>query len=67
MAVTVVGTPGPAIGVTAGAATGGAEFPAAFVATTVNTYEVPLVSPVTVQLVAVPEALQPFPAPSVTM
>jgi hypothetical protein len=47
-AVTPVGAPGTALGVTPFEAPDGREFPAAFAAVAVNVYRVPLVSPVTV-------------------
>jgi hypothetical protein len=57
VAVTPVGGPGTVTGVTEfdGAEAGPA--PAALLATTVNVYEVPLVSPVTIAVVALPPTL----------
>jgi hypothetical protein len=52
VAVTFVGAPGTAAGVTAFDCAEGALFPTPFVAVTVNVYAVPLVSPVTVVEVA---------------
>ena len=51
VADTEVGAPGAVAGTTAPEAVDGEPVPAAFVAVTVNVYEVPLVRPVTVQLV----------------
>lgn len=50
IAATLEGTLGPAAGITAAEAAEAAELPTVFVATTRNVYDVPLVSPVTVQL-----------------
>jgi len=52
VAVTAVGVPGTAAGVFASEASDVAELPAAFVATAVKVYAVPLSSPVKVALVA---------------
>jgi hypothetical protein len=52
VAVTLVGAPGAAAGVTALDAADAGPFPIAFVAVTVNVYAVPFVSPVTRTLVA---------------
>ena len=51
VAETEVGAPGTVAGTTALEGTEATPVPAAFVAVTVNVYEVPLVRPVTVQLV----------------
>ena len=51
VADTEVGAPGAVAGTTAPEAVDGEPVPAALVAVTVNVYEVPLVRPVTVQLV----------------
>ena len=57
---TFVGAPGTvATGVTAGDAAEATEFPAAFVATTLNVYEVPLVRPLTLQVVVAVEQVNP--------
>src|SRR5258706_9821 len=58
VALTPVGTPGTVAGVTALDAEDGTLLPAAFVATTVNVYDVPLVRPVT--------SVERTPAPTVT-
>ena len=50
IAATLEGTLGPAAGITAAEAAEAAELPTVFVATTRNVYDVPLVSPETVQL-----------------
>src|SRR5450631_3322474 len=52
VADTPVGAPGTALGVTAPLAGEAGEVPTPFVAVTVNVYEVPLVRPVTVAVVA---------------
>jgi hypothetical protein len=52
VAVPIVGAPGVVAGVTALEEPEAADVPAAFVAVTVNVYEVPLVRPVTTILVA---------------
>ena len=52
MAVTVLGAVGTPIGTTPADAELAIEVPAAFVAFTVNVYEVPFVSPVTTQVSA---------------
>ena len=57
--VTPVGAPGSVAGVTALDTDEVELVPAEFVATTVNVYEVPLVSPVTDVLVAVVVAVSP--------
>jgi hypothetical protein len=59
VALTEVGAPGTAEGITADVAEDAAEVPRAFVAVTVNVYEVPLVRPVTVQNTA-PSVAQVF-------
>ena len=64
--VTPVGAPGSVAGVTALDTDEVELVPAEFVATTVNVYEVPLVSPVTDVLVAVVVAVSP-PGFDVTM
>ena len=66
-AVTPVGAPGTAAGVTAALGDEGGEVPAALVAVTVNVYAVPLTRPVTVAVVApVVEAVRP-PGAAVTV
>ena len=57
VAVTAVGAPGTVAGVTLFEAVEAAPEPAAFVATTVNVYAVPFVSPVIVCVVEVVPAL----------
>jgi hypothetical protein len=57
VAVAPVGAPGTVAGVTLVDGRDGALDPAAFVATTVNVYAVPLVNPVTVCVVVVLPAL----------
>ena len=52
VATTFVGTPGIAVGVTDADGAEAADAPTAFVALTENVYAVPLVRPVTVQVVA---------------
>ena len=56
---TPVGTPGTVAGTTAPDAVDAEPVPAAFVAVTVNVYEVPFVRPVTVQLVVVDVHVDP--------
>ena len=61
VAATAVGAPATAAGMIAVLVADGALVPAAFVAVTVKVYAVPLVRPVTVQLVAVVQLLVPPP------
>jgi hypothetical protein len=67
MALTPVGAPGTAIGVTALEGDDGGLVPAAFVAVTVNVYDVPLVSPPTRTLVADAAAAVVVPVLDVTV
>ena len=59
VAATAVGVPGDVAGVAGADAADGELVPARLMAVTVKVYEVPLVSPVTVQLVALVEQVSP--------
>jgi hypothetical protein len=67
VAVTAVGAPGTARGVTAALATEAGEVPAALVAVTLNVYAVPLVRPVTAAVVAMTVVTVAPPGDAVTV